>query len=284
MQNAETTLQNSFEQESKGQDRSRLILIAVTFVLLGSAIFFTYQQLTYKSRRISEAEKLFTEFRTAQALETLLDAKNKSNKKEPDLDWLLTYAYINSKRYEEAKKIIAGLEQIPEKYKRKFVSASQTLNNQDRPDLLRELIPKAKKLDLKSDFFLRQSRKRNSIDEELRILEAGHTYLKENKDQKQIQHHLSILENHLLRRYLEIANIYIGNANYKEAVEYLSKATELEVSEDSPYKSELHYNLGLAYKNLKQYSEAWGHIKISAELGNGRAKTMMNGIRRNYVP
>ncbi len=262
------------------QARTRRIMILIAFVLLAASLAMAYLQFTYVSSKINEADKYFSEYRNARALEILQTAKHKYHQKNDDLDFMLIYAFVNSDRFTEAEKLASELGNIPSKYRNRFIKVMEIASYNDKTKIITRMIDRAGKLDLKPGFFIKTSKSRDSIDDELKILEAGYKYMKARKHSSDGDANLDKLENYLLKRYLEIGNIYLGNQQYKDALEFLKKAKELDVSKNSPLKSELHYSLGVAYRNTGNYNQAVENISESAQLGSGRAKVMLSDI--NY--
>lgn len=255
-------------------------MILIAFGLLAASLAMGYLQFTYVSSKINEADKYFSEYRNAKALEILQAAKHKYRNKNDDLDFMLIYAFVNSDRFAEAEKLASELESVPNKYRNRFIKVMEIASYNDRTKIITRLIDKAGRLDLKPGFFIKTSKSRDSIDDELAVLEAGYKYMKARKHSSDGDANLDKLENYLLKRYLEIGNIYLGNQQFKEALEFLKKAKELDVSKNSPLKSELHYSLGIAYRNTGNYNQAVEHISESAQLGSGRAKVVLSDI--NY--
>ncbi len=252
----------------------------IAFVLIAASVAMAYLQFTYVGSKINEADKYFSEYRNAKALEILLSAKRKFHQNNDDLNFMLIYAYVNSDRFTEAEKLASELNSIPKKYKDRFIKVMEIACYNDRTKLITRLIERAGKLDLEPAFFIETSKTRDSIDSELNVLESGYSYMKARKRSANGDAVLTKLENYLLKRYLEIGNIYLGNYQYKNALEFLEKAKKLGVAENSPLRSELYYSLGMAYKNSGNYNKAIEHISESAELGNGRARVVISDI--NY--
>ncbi len=272
--------QDLISQDLEHQARTRRIMILIAFVLLAASLAMAYLQFTYVSSKINEADKYFSEYRNAKALEVLYAAKQKYRRKNAELDFMLIYAFVNSDRFVEAEKLASDLETIPSKYRKRFIKVMDIACYNDRTKLVTRLIDRAGKLELKPGFFIKTSKTRDDIDSELDVLEAGYKYMKARKHSSDADANLTKLENYLLKRYLEIGNIYLGNQQYKDALEFLKKAKELGVSKNSPLKSELHYSLGVAYRNTGNYNQAVENISESAQLGSGRARVMLSDI--NY--
>ncbi len=271
-------LQTPIIDDAERQARTRRIMILVAFALFATSIAMAYLQFTYVGSKINEADKYFSEYRNAKALEILQSAKQKYRRQHDELDFMLIYAYVNSDRYTEAEKLAADLGSIPKKYRERFIKVMETACYHDRTKLITRLIDKASKLELDPAFFIKTSKSRDSIDSELGVLEAGYKYMKSRKHSPDNDSNVTKLENYLLKRYLEIGNIYLGNQQYKDALEFLQKANNLSVSKNSPLKSELHYSLGMAYRNTGNYNKSVEHISESAQLGNGRARVMVSDI------
>jgi len=256
----------------------RIILISVSLVFMAVAAYFVYEQFCYRGNQIRKAQELFGEYRSAKALAILEETKSKIKGKSNKLEFLITYALVKAQRYDKAIEQITNIDYIPTTHHQYFLELVNLLATNNRLDITLALVPKAEKLKLKQNFFISQSRTRSNIDEEMDLLEVGNTYLKTTGEAN------TKLENHLLKRYLEISNIYMGNHQSGNALKYLLKARELESLDASPYKADVLLNLGLAYKNLRKFSDAWANIKASAGLGNRRAKLIMTNLGKNYVP
>ncbi len=272
--------QEPISKDLEHQAKTRRMMIMIAFVLIAASVAMAYLQFTYVGSKINEADKYFSEYRNAKALEILLSAKRKFHQNNDDLNFMLIYAYVNSDRFTEAEKLASELNSIPKKYKDRFIKVMEIACYNDRTKLITRLIERAGKLDLEPAFFIETSKTRDSIDSELNVLESGYSYMKARKRSANGDAVLTKLENYLLKRYLEIGNIYLGNYQYKNALEFLEKAKKLGVAENSPLRSELYYSLGMAYKNSGNYNKAIEHISESAELGNGRARVVISDI--NY--
>ncbi len=270
--------QTLISQDLEHQARTRRIMILVAFALIAASVAMAYLQFTYVSSQINEADKYFSEYRNAKALEILQSAKQKYRHKHDELDFMLIYAFANSDRFAEAEKLAGDLESVPKKYRNRFLKVMEVACYHDRTKLITRLINKANKLDLNPGFFIKTSKTRDSIDSELGVLEAGYSYMKSRKHSSDADANVMKLENYLLKRYLEIGNIYLGNQQYKEALEFLQKANALSVSKNTPLKSELNYSLGMAYRHTGNYNKSVEHISESAQLGNGRARVMISDI------
>lgn len=266
----------------------RILLISV--LLAGVlAVFFFFYWINDSGVQIKKAKKLFAEYKTSKALELLSQTRKKWGKKDIELNFLILYAYAKSKQFDKVDQELDNLAKVPKAYKNEYLELVQVLSIYDQADLIIKLINKSKDLQLDQDFFIKLSQQRNAIDQELKILENGLNYLNSNPASKKTKVALtesetsSSIENYLLRRYLEIANIYMGNKQYQQALGYLQKAKALKITQTSPFRDEVSLNLGIAYKYLGDFSQAWDNIYQSAEQGNLRAKTMLRELSGNYV-
>ncbi len=271
-------------QDLERQARTRRVMILVAFVLIAASIALAYLQFTYVSSKIHEADKYFSEYRNAKALEILLAAKRKYNHKNDDLDFMLIYAFVHSDRFAEAEKLASQLSAVPARYKDRFIKLVKIACYHERSKLISSLIQRASKLDLDPEFFIETSKTRDSVESELDILESAYNYIHTEQHSSDTDARLTRIENYLLRRYLEIANIHLGKQAYSKAIVLLEKASKLRVAKTSPLKSELHYSLGLAYRHSGNYRKAIEHISESADLGNGRARVMISDINYETAP
>lgn len=260
-------------------DQIKNKILAVILVILVSVLgYFTYNQLNYKNIQINKALKKLEEFRAAKALDILLEAQSKTKNKDNDVNFLVIYVYGKSNQFEIVKEQLESLEEVPKSYEDEFFELIEVLQANDQVDLINSLVHKSKNIAITQDYLINLSKKRNSINEELKILESSVEYLNtREQDTNQI-------ESYLLKRYLEIGNIYQGNRQFQSALNYLLKAKALKVAKNSPYEDELYLNIGLTYKGLEKFHEAWLNIRKSADMGNTRAKDIINRLGSRYVP
>lgn len=250
------------------------IAVVLAIIVTVAIAFFAFDSITYKASRMDKALNLIGEFKTAKALEILNKIKNKSNKDDPELDFLIIYAYSKSQQYDLISEKLEEITKLPKQRERLIMDFINTLSVNEKVDLLIKTIKKAKELNLDQDLFLTLSKERNSSNQEIQILETG---LKLAKETDQI-------ESYLLKRYIEVALMSRGNKKPQQAINYLKKAENLPSFKTSHYKDDVYLNIGLSYRDMKQYSQAWSFIKRSAQLGNTRAQDMMDQAQRNFVP
>lgn len=246
------------------------LAIAVTLVIA----YFAFDSINYKASRMDKALTLISEFKTAKALELLNKVKNKNKKDDPELDFLIIYAYSKSQQYDLISEKLNELTKLPKQRKKLIMDFINTLSVNEKVDLLIKTIQKAKDLDLDQNLFLNLSKERNSSIQEIQILETGLKLCKESDR----------IESYLLKRYMEVALMNRGNKKPQQAINYLKRAENLASFQTSHYQDDIFLNLGLSYRDLKKYDQAWTYIKRSARLGNTRAQDMLDQAQRNFVP
>jgi hypothetical protein len=253
--------------------RIRRLAVIVLPVLV---ILFLVFACGFKRSQIDKAKALLNEFKTAKALDELLIAKKLNPHSNQELDFLILYAYVKSKQYSNAMDTLKKLESFPRAYAEQFKNMIDILNTDNQSQLLLEAVKRSDSLKLGEEFFINLSKKRDSIDSELKVLETGLSYLKKQKSKT------ADIENYLLNRYLEIANIYSGSDQYSTAISYLLQAQQLSIFEGSPFKDDIYLNLALAYKGVGEHEKAWDYIKKSADLGNEVAKHQLLNLNQKY--
>lgn len=265
--------------------RDKIIIASVLVLLLGTG-YFIFDLLVLKSSSISRARALLQEYKIAKAQNILEKAKLRMRKNDPELDTLLAYSQIKLGKYEEASRFIdKNIKRIPGDFKPEFLELVEILNVNDQTDLLVKLIDKARALKLEQDFFIAISQRRSDVKQEFQLLEAGLAYLdqlKQSKSKKQELIASDRLENYMLRRCMEVADMKIGAKDYKGALAYLSKAQSLGVVKNSSLKDDFYLSLALTYKNLHDFDKAWENMQLAAKLGNQRAKGMIEDMHKNY--
>ena len=262
----------------------RIIVTFVLIVLLVGAIAL-YDGLSFKSSNLKQAEQLLKEFKTAKAQEILEKTKLRIKKKDKDVDSLMFYSLVKAAKYNEADKFIdKELESVPQSFGLKFIELIDLLNANDRSTLIVKLIDKSQSLKLDQDFFINASQRRNDVTQEFSILETGLKYLRSSKYKKNKKETVlsDKLEDYILRRCIEVSNIFIGSKNNQIALDYLIKAQTLSVLNNAAMKDDYYVNLALAYKEKGDMDKAWDNMQLAAKLGNDKAKDMLKKLDKNY--
>ena len=256
-------------------------LIAIILLLAA----FIFSLLNSPSFAINNATKLLREFKTAEALEILLDAQKSNKGKDERLNFLVIYALTKSNLYDRALEKIDTVKDFPSKNQKEIVNFLKYLSINDQNELLVRSLPKSLKINLSQDFLIDLSRQRKSSLEEINFLEASLAYIKDKQKTVRIGKKPGTrkLENYLLDRYMEASKIQRANKNYKQALDYLLRAKNLEILEESQKKDDYYLHLGISYKDLNLNTKAWDSLKYSASLGNSKAQDMIDHLKYRYI-
>lgn len=266
-------------------NNERIIVTLVLILLLAGSVAL-YDGLTFKANNLKEAEQLLKEFKIAKAQEILEKVKLRIKKKDKEVDSLMFYSLVKAGKYNEAEKFIdKELESVPQSFGLKFIELIDLLNVNDRSTLIVKLIDKSESLKLNQDFFINASQRRNDVTQEFSILETGLKYLRslQYKQKQKSKEELATdrLEDYILRRCIEVSNIFIGSKNIKIALDYLNKAQVLKVLGNSSLKDDYYLNLALVYKEMGETDKAWDNMQLAAKLGNDKAKDLLKSLNKD---
>ena len=266
-------------------NNERIIVTLVLILLLAGSVAL-YDGLTFKANNLKEAEQLLKEFKIAKAQEILEKVKLRIKKKDKEVDSLMFYSLVKAGKYNEAEKFIdKELESVPQNFGLKFIELIDLLNVNDRSTLIVKLIDKSESLKLNQDFFINASQRRNDVTQEFSILETGLKYLRslQYKQNQKSKEELATdrLEDYILRRCIEVSNIFIGSKNIKIALDYLNKAQVLKVLGNSSLKDDYYLNLALVYKEMGETDKAWDNMQLAAKLGNDKAKDLLKSLNKD---
>jgi tetratricopeptide (TPR) repeat protein len=247
-----------------------LLVIGLFFGAVIISVFLLYTN-SYENRCIYIAEKSLRDYKNSQAMTILENLKFQIKNKNPKLNFLLFYAYVQTNKLTRAEKLLHNLEEISLDDRIYFQQIINELNTQDEDHMVYELIQKGKKLNLTEDFFIKISEQKKSIIDESSIIELGMEYLKHD------QMAVNKLKRYLVRRLLEVEMYLEDSKDSARALKYLEKARKLAIQiEDESFEEQIHYRLGIAYKNNKDFEQAKEHLTLSAKLGNKNAKKLLN--------
>jgi len=265
------------------------ILSILGLIVLASAL--SYHFFTFKHSQIAKAKAFLAEHKVAMALDILEQTRAKIKKKDLNLEMLMLYALVKSKRFTEADLQIENVEHVPKNYNKEFKEIIDILSINEEPKLIAKLIAKSHKIKFDEDYFIELSKQRNSLEAEMRILEEGLVYIREKLEnhksaRKKINKELATrkLEDYILKRCVEDSNYYIGCQDYETSLYYLEKAKKLKVINNSTLKDDYYFNLALTHKNLGNITQAWDNMQIAAKLGSSRAKFMIRSLNEKYKP
>ena len=266
-------------------NNERIIVTLVLILLLAGSVAL-YDGLTFKANNLKEAEQLLKEFKIEKAQEILEKVKLRIKKKDKEVDSLMFYSLVKAGKYNEAEKFIdKELESVPQNFGLKFIELIDLLNVNDRSTLIVKLIDKSESLKLNQDFFINASQRRNDVTQEFSILETGLKYLRslQYKQKQKSKEELATdrLEDYILRRCIEVSNIFIGSKNIKIALDYLNKAQVLKVLGNSSLKDDYYLNLALVYKEMGETDKAWDNMQLAAKLGNDKAKDLLKSLNKD---
>ena len=249
-----------------------LVLGLLVGVLIVAGII--YYVSSYESRSLSIAKRYLAEYKTEKALNLIERVKLQSKKVNPELDFLLFYTYIKSSEFTKAETLLKDIEDFNEHEREAILEIVAKLNFHNENKLLLKILEKSHDLHFEPEFFINISKKKDNIVAESLFIESGVEYFVEEPDKAKI------LNNYLIKRYIEVAQIEQGTKNYFRAVKYLEKAREKAIAQKgSPYQSEIYLNLGMIYRSQKKYEKAWEHIQLSAKLGNEKAKDLIKHLQ-----
>ena len=247
-----------------------LLIIGLFFGALIISIFLLYTN-TYEFRSLDTAKKLLRDHKTSKATALLENVKLQIKNKNPELNFLLFYAYVEGNKLNKAQNLLHNLDKISLDEMIYFQKIINKLNLQGEDHMVQELLQKAQTLNLTEDFFINISEQKKSIIDESSIIELGMKYL--HHDQTAVNH----LKSHLIRRLLEVEAYLEKDDSSARAIKYLEKAQKLAIQiQDESFEAEIHYRLGLAYKNAKDFDKAKEHLTLSAKLGNKHADKLLN--------
>lgn len=247
-----------------------LLIIGLFFGAVIISIFLLYTN-TYELRSLDTAKKLLRDHKTSKATALLENVKLQIKNKNPELNFLLFYAYIEGNKLNKAQNLLHNLDKISLDDMNYFQKIINKLNLQGEDHMVQELLQKAQTLNLTEDFFINISEQKKSIIDESSIIELGMKYL--HHDQTAVNN----LKSHLIRRLLEVEAYLEEDNSSARAIKYLEKAQKLAIQiQDESFEAEIHYRLGLAYKNAKDFDKAKEHLTLSAKLGNKYAEKLLN--------
>lgn len=266
-------------------NNERIVVTLVLILLLVGSVA-VYDGLTFKANNLKEAEQLLKEFKIARAQEVLEKTKLRIKKKDKEVDSLMFYSLVKAGKYNEADKFIdKELESVPQSFGLKFVELIDLLNINDRSALIVKLIDKSESLKLDQDFFINASQRRNDVTQEFSILETGLKYLKSSKYKQKNRTKDDVqtdrLEDYILRRCIEVSNIFMNPKSINIALEYLNKAQALKVLGNSQLKDDYYLNLALVYKEMGEMDKAWENMQLAAKLGNDKAKDLLKSLNKD---
>jgi tetratricopeptide (TPR) repeat protein len=247
-----------------------LLIIGLVFGAVIISAFLLYTN-TYELRSLSTAKKLLRDHKTSQAKALLENVKLQIKNKNPELNFLLFYAYVEENKLNKAQNLLHNLDKISFDDKIYFQKIINKLNLQGEDHMVYELLQKAQQLNLTEDFFINISEQKKSIVDEISIIELGMKYLQH--DQTAVNN----LKSHLIRRLLEVEAYLEEDKSSARAIKYLKKAQKLAIQiQDKSFEAEIHYRLGVAYKNVNNFDKAKEHLTLSAKLGNKYADKLLN--------
>jgi tetratricopeptide (TPR) repeat protein len=247
-----------------------LLIVGLFFGAVIISIFLLYTN-TYELRSLDTAKKLLRDHKTSKATALLENVKLQIKNKNPELNFLLFYAYIEGNKLNKAQNLLHNLDKISLDDMNYFQKIINKLNLQGEDHMVQELLQKAQTLNLTEDFFINISEQKKSIIDESSIIELGMKYL--HHDQTAVNN----LKSHLIRRLLEVEAYLEEDNSSARAIKYLEKAQKLAIQiQDESFEAEIHYRLGLAYKNAKDFDKAKEHLTLSAKLGNKYAEKLLN--------
>ena len=247
-----------------------LLIAGLFFGAVIISIFLLYTN-TYELRSLNTAKKLLRDHKVSKATALLENVKLQVRRKNPELNFLLFYAYVEENKLNKAQSLLHKLDRISLDEIIYFQKIINKLNLQGEDHMVYELLQKTQELNLTEDFFINISEQKKSIIDESSILELGMKYLQ--YDQTAVNN----LKSHLIRRLLEVEAYLEEDDSSARAIKYLEKAQRLAIQiQDKSFETEIHYRLGLAYKNARNLDKAKEHLTLSAKLGNKYAEKLLN--------
>jgi|LakMenE18May11ns_1017448.scaffolds.fasta_scaffold9959652_28 tetratricopeptide (TPR) repeat protein len=259
------------ENKPKNSSSGYLLIIGVFFGVLLISVFLLYTN-TYERRCLYTAKKLLKAYKTSQATALLENVKLQIKKKNPQLNFLLFYAYVQADKFNKAQNLLHNLDKINLHDMVYFQKIINRLNLHGEDHMIYELLKKAQELNLTEDFFISISVQKKSIVDESSVLELGMKYLKHNETA------VKKLKKHLIQRLVEVeAYLEEDNKDFTRTLKYLEKARQLSIQiQDKSFEADIHYRLGIAYKQIKDFEKAKKHLTLSAKLGNKNAEKLLS--------
>jgi tetratricopeptide (TPR) repeat protein len=259
------------KKNKSGNFKTNYLLIISFFVGAAIISIFLLYTNTYENRCLYSAKELLKGYKTSQAITVLENLRLQIKRKNPELDFLLFYAYVESNQLNKARKLLHDLSDIDFDYETHFQKIINKLNVQDEDKMVSNLIKKSKAMNLSEDFFINLSEQKNSIIEETSTIEFGIKHLKHDESA------VNNLKRYLVKRLLEIEASLENDADSARALKYLEKARKLAIQiNEKSFEEDIHYRLGIAYRNVKNFEKAKEHLTLSAKLGNENALKLLN--------
>jgi tetratricopeptide (TPR) repeat protein len=86
------------------------------------------------------------------------------------------------------------------------------------------------------------------------------------------------LKKYLIQRLIEVeAYLEEDDKDFTRTLKYLERARQLSIQiQDKSFEADIHYRLGIAYKQIKDFEKAKEHLTLSAKLGNKNAEKLLN--------
>ena len=261
------------KNKSENSNSGCLLAIGLCFGVLIISIFLLYTN-TYEDRSLYAAKKLLQDNKSSQAINLLQNVKLQIKNKNPKINFLLFYAYIENNKFHKAQNLLPSLDQISSGNEIYFQKIINKLNMQGEDHMVNELIKKAKELNLSEDFFINISEQKKSIIDEIFTIKLGIKYLQHDQSK------VNTLKKYLIKRLLEVAPYLEKNYDSIRAIKYLEKARKLATQvKDESFTEEIHYRLGVTYRNAKNFEKAKEHLTLSAKLGNKNTAKILNQNR-----
>ena len=248
-----------------------LLIIGLFFGVLLIGVFLLYTN-TYERRCLYTAEKLLEAYKTSQATALLENVKLQIKKKNPQVNFLLFYAYVQADKLNKAQNLLHNLDKINLHERVYFQKIINRLNLHGEDHMIYELLEKAQELNLTEDFFINISEHKKSIIDESSALELGMEYLKHDETA------VKKLKKYLITRLIEVeAYLEEDDKDFTRTLKYLERARQLSIQiQDKSFEADIHYRLGIAYKQIKDFEKAKEHLTLSAKLGNKNAEKLLS--------
>lgn len=258
------------------------ILFSLFILVLLVLTYFSLHFFNPKRSAINEAKGLLKEFKAHKAVDILKNAKDKVKKSDTELDAFIFYALVKANEFKEANTYLKKIKVFPYMENNELEDMLTILSENEQNAMLISLIQKLGYAKLNEDFFIKLSSEKNSIEIEMQILDEALKYLRRTKKaaKKKMnggQVPTGKIEEYLVSRSIDCANIFFAREDYVTAKKYLEKPIELNILENSTLKDRLYYDLAFAYEKLGDSEQAQKYLETSARLGNQEAKDALQG-------
>lgn len=258
------------------------ILFSLFILVLLVLTYFSLHFFNPKRSAINEAKGLLKEFKAHKAVDILKNAKGQVKRSDTELDAFIFYALVKANEFSEANTYLKKIKVFPYMENDELEDVLEILSENEQNAMLISLLKKLNYAKISEDFFIKLSSEKNVIEIEMQILMESLNYLQRAKKiSKKKMNGAKIstdkIEEYLVSRSIDAANIFFAREDYELARKYLEKPIEMNILENSTMKDMLYYDLAFAYEKLGDSEKAQKYLETSARLGNQEAKEALQG-------